>query len=416
MDGITIARHGQHEQVGTWNPFHPASKKDPNAYLHSLRGIPDLRTISGHRIFLDYYTVKLLLNHPLAEVFDLSRRLDEKGAFANTQERDFSGLARKTKQWLVHANPPGHTELRELLTGAWHQQEFTKAVEDFIASLIPRIPLGEPFDWIPFAEEMPIYVIGKVLGIPTNDRRQLRYWSKLMTLVQEPFASMYDLAQVDKGFDQFEAYLTSFIGERISAPSTRDLTGRLCLALSKKKMPWSSQDIVSFLSQVFMASIETSTIFLGQSFAAVAGAPAIWEKVCGEPGLVPLLTEDLLRLISPLLYTGRKITAPITLANGITLQEGEVVFLSLCGANRDPGIFGVPDQLSLRQPNGHLSFGFGSHYCFGSRIARFEFNSLFKALANRKWQWELAHQELEYQKGISFRELKKLIIHVKECR
>lgn len=397
-----------------WNPFDPGYKKDLHGYLDSLREIHDLRTVNGYRIFLDHKHVKFLLDHPNSEVLELPDVLAQKQQLVREKEKAFPHLTDKTKYWLVHKNFSHHEMLRALLTKIWRQQELTVAIDECIAMLVTRLPIGEPFDWMPFAEEIPIYIIGKVMGFPPGDRQKLRYWSKLMTLVQEPFTSMYELATIDRELNEFENYLESHLAEQLKHPTTDHLIGRLCLEIKERDLQWSQMDIISFLSQLFFASIETSVIFFGNAMLEIAAAPGLWQTVREKPAAIPVFTEELLRLVSPLMYTARKMRSGLRLDNGVQLHAGELVFLCLGAANRDPAQFADPHTAQLRQPNQHVSFGYGGHYCFGSRIARVEIAALFKSLADRGLSWEIPPQPLELVKGISFREYKSLIVHFKQ--
>lgn len=408
MDSNTTISNRAALLAKKWNPFDQAYSKNLHGYLHNLREVDSLRTPNGYRMFIDYKTVKLLLNHESTSVLELTEVFPKKREAANVEKRDFPSLARMTRRWPVLANEPHHTELRSLLTAIWRQSELMEAVNTFVDLTVKNIPLNKPFDWIPFSEELPIFVISQVLGFPLSDKEKLRNWSKGMAWVTEPFANMYDFAEINKEFENFENYLNAHLDAQLQNPSQNCLIGRLCCHVKENNMDWTHEDMVSLLTLIFFSAIETSIIFFGSAFFELSKAPHVWEEVCADSSLTPVLTEELLRMTAPLSYTSRKVDAPIELEDGTVLQKGEWVFLSFIGANRDPLVFEDPDALRLRQPNPHLAFGHGSHYCFGSRIARVEITALLKALALKKLRIQLLSQEPDFDKGIYFKKLNTL--------
>jgi len=408
MDSNTVVKAKPAPSVKKWNPFDRAYNKNLHDYLHDLRSVKDLRTINGYRLFVDYKTVKLLLNHENTSVLELTEVFPQKREAVTVMSKDFPSLSRMTRRWPVLANDPHHAQLRNVLTAIWRQSELMEAVNKFVELTVKNIPLNTPFDWIPFSEELPIFIISQVLGFPLSDKEKLRNWSKGMAWVTEPFANMYDFAEINKEFENFEKYLNIHLDTQIQNPSLTCLIGRLCQHVKSNNLDWTHEDMVSLLTLIFFSAIETSIIFFGGALLELSKAPHIWEEVCADPSLTPVLTEELLRMTSPLSYTSRKVDAPIELEDGTVLKKGDWVFLSFIGANRDPLVFEHPDSAVLRQPNPHLAFGHGSHYCFGSRIARVEATALLKALALKKIKISLLPQELDFDKGIYFKKLNKL--------
>ncbi len=408
MDSNTIVEKELEIWAKKWNPFDRAYNKNLHGYLHNLRGVKDLRTINGYRIFIDYKTVKLLLDHENTSVLELTEVFPQKREAANVEDKDFPSLARMTRRWPVLANEPHHTELRSLLTAIWRQSELMEAVDTFVEMTVNNIPLNKPFDWIPFSEELPIFVIAQVLGFPLSDKEKLRNWSKGMAWVTEPFANMYDFSEINKEFENFENYLNIHLDKQLQNPSLDCMIGRLCHHVKENKPDWTHEDMVSLLTLIFFSAIETSIIFFGSALLELSKAHHVWEEVCKDPSLAPVLTEELLRMTAPLSYTSRKVNAPIVLEDGTVMNKDEWLFLSFIGANRDPLVFDDPDTLQLRQPNPHLAFGHGSHYCFGSRIARVEITALLKALALKNIRPELVPHQVDFDKGIYFKKLNKL--------
>ena len=134
-----------------------------------------------------------------------------------------------------------------------------------------------------------------------------------------------------------------------------------------------------------------------------------WDRLKRDPeGMARIATEECLRYDPPVKSTQRIVAQEAEL-HGRSLRPGDRIRWIIAAANRDPSVFSEPDRFDIgRQPNPHLSFGSGIHYCLGVALARIEGQEVFRGLAERFDTFELATEELEYQPSIQFRSLKSL--------
>jgi cytochrome P450 len=141
---------------------------------------------------------------------------------------------------------------------------------------------------------------------------------------------------------------------------------------------------------VLFAGFETSMNLLATGCAQLARHPAAWRRLRADPSLVPTAVEEFLRYDAPTQLTGRIVLEPLDIG-GRTIRQGRVLLLLLGSANRDERRFAEPDDLDVaRDPNPHLSFGGGIHYCVGAALARAEAAAVFDRLIRRLALWEPA--------------------------
>ena len=146
----------------------------------------------------------------------------------------------------------------------------------------------------------------------------------------------------------------------------------------------SDDELAMFLIQLLVAGNETTRNLLSGGLAALAERPDQWDRLRDDPGLVPLAVEELLRWTTPVISFLRTATVDTEL-RGQRISAGEPVLLVYASANRDEAVFG-PDASHLdvgRDPNPHVAFGFGTHFCLGAALARLEARVVLEELLTR---------------------------------
>jgi len=125
-------------------------------------------------------------------------------------------------------------------------------------------------------------------------------------------------------------------------------------------------------------------------------------------GMARLATEECLRYDPPVKSTQRIAAEDVEIA-GRRIEKGDRLRWIMAAANRDPRVFSDPGSFDIgRQPNPHVSFGSGIHYCLGATLARIEGQEVFRGLAERFSRLELAADRIEYQPSLQFRSVKSL--------
>ncbi len=298
---------------------------------------------------------------------------------------------------LLHRNqmmenePPVHTRLRRPVAAAFnrgHVERLRPRVRAIAAGLLEAVdPAG--FDVVAeYAEPLPVLVIAELLGVPDDRVTSLREWSQAIVRMYEPAPSSEVVAAAVAAADDFAAYVRALVAERRVRPAD-DLVSDLAARASDEPGGLSDDEIVASVVLLLNAGHEASVNVLGNGLVAMlrAGArptsePADPERPVGA-GAAALAVEEMLRFDSALQLFERTATAPVEVG-GVTVEPGERIAALLGAANRDPAVFAGPDRFTVdRDPNPHLAFGVGVHFCLGAPLARMELAESLTALLDR---------------------------------
>jgi cytochrome P450 len=277
----------------------------------------------------------------------------------------FSGV----KPMIILMDPPRQGELRKLLLKAFTPRRVTGLearirgiANELIAAFVGR---GDCEFVRDFAAPYPTTVIAELLGIDRADREQFKEWSDAIMTAQS-----VDADSLTKAYDAIFAYFERIIDERRRRPGD-DLVSALVAAEADGKR-LSEDELLGFCALLLIAGNETMANFLSNAVLTLDRQPDARRALVAEPALVPGAVEELMRFEPSVHELGRTLTRDVEL-HGQTLPKGDRVLLMLAAANRDPRRFGAPERLDLRRdPNPHLSFGFGIHFCMGASLARLE--------------------------------------------
>ncbi len=270
---------------------------------------------------------------------------------------------------LLHRNqmmenePPDHTRLRRLVSGAFnrgHVERLRPRVRELAASLLDKVdPAG--FDVIhDYAEPLPVLVIADLLGVPVELAPSLRDWSQAIVRMYEPAPSEEVVDAAVSAAVEFAAVVRDIAVERRSAPRD-DLVSDLAAT------DLSDDEVVASAVLLLNAGHEASVNVFGNGLVSMLRAD---RKPAAEQ--VPTCVEEMLRYDSALQLFERTATEPVEVA-GVTVEPGQKIAALLGAANRDPAVFEAADEFRPdRDPNPHLAFGAGLHFCLGAPLARME--------------------------------------------
>ncbi len=306
-------------------------------------------------------------------------------------------------------DPPDHTRVRKLVNKAFTPKRIA-ALRDHIESLV-RTLLDEAaergrFDVIrDLAEPLPAIVIAELLGVPASDHRQFREWSSaLISGIASTSADARAVA-TEAGRHLF-GYLADTIADRRRAPR-EDLISAMIQA-QEERDALSDAELLATSNLLLLAGHETTTNLVGNGVLALLREPDAWRRLCTEPALLPTAIEELLRFDGPVQATLRVALEDVTI-DGHAIPAGALVLISIGAANHEPAVFANPDELDLaRDPNPHLAFGFGTHFCLGAPLARLEAQLTFEALTRRFPKLELVDDRPEYRPNPVLRGLTRL--------
>ncbi|MGW6741583.1 cytochrome P450 family protein [Streptomyces sp. NPDC055025] len=338
-----------------------------------------------------------------------------------TLSKDALGLPRIVERHAVHpdgsvgqnprsmlfSDPPHHTRLRRIVTKAFTMRRVESMrpwIERMADEVVDGIVPDAEFDLVEqIALAFPIYVIGALLGVPVTGFEDLRRWNGVLTSVRST------AAEKREAIGLAYAHLESVVAAKRQAP-----TDDLVSALIEAEDDGNRLDGGELLSTLFLlmnAGYETTANMISSGVLALIQHPEQQSLLRADPALLANAVEEFLRYESPLnLATIRYTTRPVRIGD-VAIPADEIVFVSLCAANRDPSVFDEPGRLDIgRSRNQHLSFGHGIHHCIGAPLARLEGEILFGRLLRRFPRWELAvpAERLVWRHSLQFRGLESL--------
>jgi cytochrome P450 len=316
---------------------------------------------------------------------------------------------------LLAIDPPDHTRIRKLVQPSFTgrgMEAMRPGIQRIVDDLLDRAEhaASERGETAPnrrmelieaLAYPFPVTVISDMLGIPREDREQIRGWTQnLLRVDRGRDEAMND--QVRAGLRDFIAYLTDLFARKRRDPGD-DMISRMVLIEDEGDV-LSEEETLATVFLMYLAGHVTTVNLVGNGTVALLTHPEQFALLQADPSLARNAVEETLRYWGPVDFIGRRwATEEIDIA-GTPIERGEQVAVSLGAANRDPGKFTNPDSFDIRRPdaNRHVAFGKGIHVCLGAPLARVEGQIAFETLIRRYPDLRLAVPAEEIQWGGSF--------------
>jgi cytochrome P450 len=365
----------------------PAVVADPHPAFARLREEDPVHWSERHRAWV------LTRHDDVAALFRDPRLSSDRASPLARGDRDGVGgedpVVSVLSRWMVFRDPPDHTRMRRALRPAFTPsaiEALRPTVERVVDELLDRLP--EEFDFLAeFAVPLPAIVIAELLGVPREDHDRFRSWSAgLATLV---FASgLPDRHRRGReALNALATYLGELLAQRRAQPAD-DLLGALAALQAAGAL--TAEEATANAVLLLFAGHETTTGLLANGLAALLAHPDQLERLRAERSLMPSAVEELLRFEGPSKLMPRWAVDEVEL-RGRQIASGDLVYLVQSAANRDPSRFAEPDRLDVaRDPNPHLGFGYGLHYCLGAPLARLETAIALSRLLDQRARIELA--------------------------
>src|SRR5262245_10874952 len=366
-------------------------------------------TVLGMRTFIRYDDVALLLKD--------NRRLRQPGLDWLAASGITDGPLLDWWRLIMFTNEGGvHRRLRTLVDEAFasHGVESMRSAVDGIVSeyggqLGERRELEFAAD---FAHWIPVRPICRFLGIPDEDVAVFERWSsdlgKAFSLTMtEDTRGLLERAIVD-----LSTYVKGIIAVRRRHP-TDDLVSALIAARDQGER-LSEEELVAMVANIILGGHDTTKFAIVNALLALLAHPGEWAALCDDPSRAPAAVEEALRLNSSVAWVSRVVTAPVSL-DGVSVDEGERIFLSPLAANHDPSRFPDPEVLDIsRRGTEPITFGLGPHYCIGAALARLETQAVIRMLATRFPAIERVDEAIEWTPLLEFRGPVSLRVRVPE--
>ncbi|MGO9456125.1 MAG: cytochrome P450 [Acidimicrobiales bacterium] len=295
---------------------------------------------------------------------------------------DEIGVEYPSPPTMMHTDPPAHTRYRRLVQPGF-KPSVVRGLEESVraeaAALIDRLEPGEAVDIVPaLSVPFPLRVICGLLGVDSDEWPRFYEWSEAAI----PGATDWPAEKKDALLAEMFGYLVAVATERRSAPRGDVVSALATAAPGGDHL--SDAELAMFLVQLLVAGNETTRNLLSGGLTALAERPGEWAHLRHDRSLVPRAVEELLRWTTPVISFLRTATRDTELG-GQPIAAGEPVLLVYASANRDEAAFGpTAGRLDVgRDPNPHVSFGFGPHFCLGAALARLEARVVLEGLLDR---------------------------------
>ena len=322
------------------------------------------------------------------------------------------GFVKPLMRNMLDLDEPDHGRLRALVSKAFTPgriEQMRPRIEELTSDLLTRAKLRGRVDLIrDYALPLPTTIIAEMLGVPKADQSKFHRWSKAI-VSGEP--SGWQMLKVIPHIWLFLRFIRRLIRIRREQPQS-DMLSALVQA-EEAGLQLSEDELVAMVFLLLVAGHETTVNLIGNGILALLEHSDQLERLRREPTLIKPAVEELLRYGSPLETATERYAREDVAIGGVTIPRGSLVFAVLASANRDEARFTEPDRLDItREPNQHLSFGLGPHYCLGAPLARLEGQIAITNLLRHTTRLTLAAERLRWRRGLVLRGLESLPIDV----
>jgi cholest-4-en-3-one 26-monooxygenase len=298
---------------------------------------------------------------------------------------------------IISMDDPEHTRQRRLVNRGFTPRmvrQLADHIRELSNEIIDEIAERGECDFVEdFAIHVPLIVVAELMGLDPDQRQKLYRWSDAM-MAGDGHLDPEDpvLVAAAEAGGEFAMTCVELIEQRRIDGTTDDIIGILTQAFDGGALSHggggtedelSHDELIMFLILLVVAGNETTRNALSGGLVAFTRFPDQHRKLLDDPGLIDLAVDEIVRYVSPVMSFMRTVTEDHTY-QGVDLRAGERVFMLYQSANRDEAVFDDPDEFRIdRDPNPHLGFGIGTHYCLGANLARAEIGVVFTELFAR---------------------------------
>ena len=345
--------------------------------------------------------------HEGMQIFLAARHSDANDVFRNKSlGRIFTDKSPEfeweTFNWLhsdsiLDSEPPKHTRLRSLVAKAFNRNKIEgmrPAVERITQQLLDaideKVKSGENFDLIAdYAEPLPVKIIADLLGFPESEEHLLRPWSQSIVKMYEVNPSEQYQIEAKKAAGEFAEYVRNLAEHRKTNPGQDLITDLAMVEENGEKL--NSHELVATCVLLLNAGHEASVNAFGNGMVAALERPEQAELLRrNSRAITETALEEFMRFDAPLHLFERTATVDTELG-GVKIEKGQKIAALIGSANRDSSVFEKAEEMDLtRDPNPHIGFGAGIHFCLGAPLARLEMGVSLPALWEKYPNMQLA--------------------------
>ena len=298
---------------------------------------------------------------------------------------------------ILDSEPPKHTRLRSLVAKAFNRQKIEgmrpavgRITEQLLNTIDEKVKSGQTFDLIAdYAEPLPVKIIADLLGFPESEEHLLRPWSQAIVKMYEVNPSIQHQSEAQIAAREFADYVRDLAESRKKNP-TADLISDLA-SVEENGEKLNMHELVATCVLLLNAGHEASVNAFGNGMVAALQRPDQVALLRNDPrSITDTALEEFMRFDAPLHMFERTATAD-TEIGGVQIKEGQKIAALIGSANRDESVFSNPETMDLaRDPNPHIGFGAGIHFCIGAPLARLEMSVSLPALWEKYPTMQLA--------------------------
>ena len=326
------------------------------------------------------------------------------------QAPPISKVVKLLKSNMLYRDPPDHTRLRALVSGAFTSRPVERArgrVQQIADALLDAARHEGEMDLVAdYAIPLSFTVLAELLGTPAEDQDKLSEW--IESAVSGDGTGEY-IEEIVSDMRAFTCYLRAMLEEKRKNPEG-DLVSALVQAEEAGDV-LGDDELVGMVLLLLIAGHLTTADLIGTGVLALLQHPGQLQKLKDAPSLIEPAVEELLRHGSPLERSTERFAREDVAVGGTVIPKGETVLVVIAAANRDPERFPDPDVLDItRADNKHLAFGNGIHRCPGAPLGRMEARIAIATLLRRMPNLRLkgSPEELTWRPGLLFRGLRRL--------
>ena len=300
---------------------------------------------------------------------------------------------------ILDSEPPKHTRLRSLVAKAFNRQKIegmrptvARITDQLLDAIDHKVKAGENFDLIAdYAEPLPVKIIADLLGFPESEEHLLRPWSQAIVKMYEVNPSVQYQNEAKQAGKEFAEYVRDLAISRKKNPG-QDLISDLA-SVEENGEKLNMQELVATCILLLNAGHEASVNAFGNGMVAALQRPDQVKLLRDTPReITDTALEEFMRFDAPLHLFERTATAD-TEIGGVVIEEGQKIAALIGSANRDETVFSAPETMDLtRDPNPHIGFGAGIHFCLGAPLARLEMSVSLPALWEKYPTMQLASE------------------------
>jgi cytochrome P450 len=392
---------------------HHANPYPTYAWLreHAPVSIGRMPTFGTVRLVARYDDVLNGLKHPA-----LSSDLSKRGGRTGLPGRWTPRILQTLQNSMVTTDDPDHRRLRDLVHVAFTPrttERMTQRIEETSQRLLDRASEAGRMDLVAdFALPLPLTVISEMLGVPEEQRLKFHKWSAGFLEIGSGVNVLSMLTQVPNGL-RLMRFFDKLIEQRRRAPQDDLISGLVMATAGGERL--SKQETLSMIFLLLLAGHETTVNLVANGVLALLEHPGELQKLRENPGLMDTAVEELLRYCNPVEHGNVRIALEDIEIAGQHVPRGSIVVLLLASANRDASAFDDPDRLDItRDPNRHLAFGYGNHYCLGAPLSRLEARIAIQQLVSRFPRMRLAIEthQLRWRRAVAIRGVETLPVRL----